>query len=215
MNKLKVLYDVVMAMKEKEVFTGNLTAQVTKDEARVFFLTNDFTKNIASGQTKAKIVTELDYEGKTVKHESSTEFAMPRGGGCRHHGFMRHHMHHGHGGCCGGIKGKLSRLAFALGVLNALKVEEQENKNLGISLAAADLPEDLKARLRERLSRAEECQHRGHAFMKEFCGADDIDFAVTVFLTKNNEVEKAVATCVGTRKDGRETTARAELSLVW
>ncbi len=218
MNKLKILYDVVRTMKNKEVFDGTLAVQVSKGGTQVFSLRNDFVKDLPSGRTKAKITTELDCEGKAVKHESVTEFAMPGAGECRHHGFFRP-MHHAHGCGHAGLKGGLARLAFALGVLTAVRTEEREDRTTVISLSAADLPEDAKALLRERLKWAEACQHRGHGFMKEFWGADDVDFDVEIFANKNSEVEKLVATFAGTRKDGpdapHDLTARAELSLAW
>jgi hypothetical protein len=217
-NKLKVLYDVVRTMRSKEAFDGTLTVEAHRGETQVFSLRNEFAKDFAAGRTRAKIATELDCEGKTVKHESVTEFAMAGGDGCRHHGFLRH-MHQAHGCGCAGLKGKLAGLAFALSVLNALKTEEREDKTVAISLSAADLPEDARALLRERLNRAEGCHHHGPGLMKEFCGADDFDFSVEVLANKDSEVEKVVAAFVATRKDGpgapRDLTARAELSLAW
>lgn len=165
MNKIKVLYDVVKAMRNQEAFNGTLTVQVHKDEAELFSLRNEFEKNLLTGQTKAKINTELDYDGKIAKHESKTEFTMPRSGECRHHEFIRH-LHHSHAAGCEGLKGKLSRIAFALSVLTALQTEEQEDKTIIISLSAADLPEDSKALLHEKISRASECQHHGHGLLK-------------------------------------------------
>ena len=38
MNKIKVLYDVVKAMKGKEAFNGTLTVQVHKDETPLLLL---------------------------------------------------------------------------------------------------------------------------------------------------------------------------------
>lgn len=217
MSKIKVLYDVVKAMKNKEAFNGTLTVQVHKDEAQLFSLRNEFEKNLLTGQTKAKINTVLDYDGKTAKHESNTEFTMPRSGACRHHEFIRH-LHHSQATGCTGLKGKLSRLAFGLSILAALKTEEHADKTIIISLSASDLPEDTKALLREKMSRAGECHHHGHGFLKEFCAADSLDFAVTLFINKIYEVEKTVITLVGTQKDEQnaphDLTVRAELSLV-
>lgn len=219
MNKIKVLYDVVKAMRNKETFSGTLTVQVHKDEAQLFSLRNEFEKNLLTGQTKAKINTELDYDGKTAKHESNTEFTMPRPGACRHHGhheFIRH-LHHSHAAGCEGLKGKLSRIACALSLLTALQTEEQEDKTILLSLTAADLPEDSKALLREKMARAGACHQHGHGFFKEFCALDDLDFVVSVFINTSYEVEKTVITIVGTQKDGQnaphDLAVRAELSL--
>ncbi len=218
MNKIKVLYDVVKAMKGKEAFSGTLTVQVHKDETPLLLLRNEFEKNLLTGHTKAKINTELDYEGKVAKHESNTEFTIPHSGENhhhRHHEFIRH-LHPAHAAVRGGLKGKLSKLAFALSILTALQTEEQEGKTI-ISLNAKDLPEDTKTLLREKVSRADACQRHGHGFLKEFVAIEHFDFAANMFINKLFEVEKVVITFVGTQKDEQnvphDLTIRAELSL--
>src|SRR5690242_20088982 len=123
MNKIKLLYDVAMTMRDKEKVEGILTAQVRKDKEEVFSLRNEFGKN-SSGEASAKVSCELNLEGSRVKRESLTEFSTP--GDCRQHGglfgkFFRHH--HAKHECCG-IKGFFSRIALALGILSSLQVEE-------------------------------------------------------------------------------------------
>jgi cyd operon protein YbgT len=214
MNKLKLLYDVTKAMQAKETFTGVLTAQVQKDQAKLFGIKNEFTKDLSTGRTKAKIATELDYQGKTVNHESNTEFAGFCHGEDRRHPFMTR-LHHS--ACCGGLKEKFSRLACAFGILNALAVEEQENKAVVISLNSKDLPEDLKAHLSEKISQ----RHAGcgHGFMQEFCAVDKHNFLAEIFVNKNYEIEKILLTFDGSSTDGENTphrlTASAEVTLTW
>jgi len=219
MNKIKLLYDVVKTMRNKEVVNGILTVKVSKAEANLFSLRNEFEKNLLTGQTKAKINTELDYEGKTVKHDSNTEFTIPASGDCRCHEFFAR-LHQSHSTCCAGrLKDKFSRLLFALGVLNALQTEEQADKTMIISLNAKDLPEDVKTLLCEKMSRASECHQHGHGFLKEFCAADNLDFALNIFVNKNYETDKIVISVVGSQKDEHnapyDLTARAEVSFVW
>jgi len=219
MNKIKLLYDVVKTMRNKEVLNGVLAVKVHKAEANLFSLRNEFEKNLLTGQTKAKINTELDYDGKTVKHESNTEFTIPRSGECKCHEFFAR-LHQSHATCCAGrLKDKFSRLLFALGVLNALQTEEQADKGILISLNANDLPEEAKMLLREKMSRAGECHHHEHGFLKEFCAAENLDFALNIFTNKNYEIDRIVITLVGTQKDEHnapyDLTARAEVSFVW
>ena len=57
---------------------GVLTAEAQKDRVNIFTIRNEFDKNLQTGLTKAKISTEIDYEGKMVKHESNTEFTLPQ-----------------------------------------------------------------------------------------------------------------------------------------
>lgn len=211
MDKIKLLHDVVKAMKNKEVFNGTLTVQVHKDETALFLLRNEFEKNLLTGQTKAKINTEMDYEGK----RGNTEFTIPHSGECRHHEFIKR-PHPSHVAGYEGLKGKLSKLAFALSILTALQTEEQEGKTI-ISLNANNLPEDTKTLLREKASQAVACRRHGHDFLKEFNATGHPDFAVNVFVDKFSEVEKVVLNFVGTQKDGQnaphDLTLQAELSL--
>jgi len=192
--------------------------QVNKGDAPIFSLRNEFEKNLLTGQTKAKINTALDYEGKTVKHESNTEFTIPHSGKCRHHEFIKH-LHQAPAGRCQGLKGNLARLAFALSILTALQIEEQADKTIVLSLNAADLPEDSKVLLREKMSQAGECHHHGHSFVKDFCMTDNLDFVLGIFINKKYEAEKIVLTLVGSHKDEQNTphdlTARAEVSFTW
>jgi hypothetical protein len=216
MNKIKLLYDVVTTLKDKETLTGVIKAAICKEQVTLFSLQNEFAKNLLTGQTKAKISTGLDYEGKKVQHESTTEFTMP--GHChhRHHEFFKH-IHH-HAGQCGGIKGKLSKLAFALSILNSLQVEEQEQGTIVVSLNMNEVPEDMKEMLREKMSHAR-AHHEHHGFMKEFCTMEACDFTFTMLVNKKHEIEKIAVTLAGTQRDEQhqphDLTAIAELRFSW
>jgi hypothetical protein len=131
MSKIKLLYDVITTMKDKESCRGKLKVEGSKDQVKIFGLDNEFEKNMADGRVKAKVTLEMDNDGKKVKHESTTEFEGCGSHGTGHRGFMGHMFsHHCHGqhpdqgqtGGCGeikrcGIKEKLSRLACMLNVL--------------------------------------------------------------------------------------------------
>lgn len=202
MNKLKVLYDVVTVMKNKEVLNGIITAQVHKDEAQMLSFQNEFEKSLLTGRTKAKI---------------DTEFTAPHGDDCRHRDFFRN-LHQCHDARCCGLRGKLNKLAFAFSLLNALQVNEQDGKTLVLSLKFADLSEEIKTLLGEKLRRA----HVGHheqAGVKNCCAVEDVDGSVSIFVNKNSEVEKIALNLSGISKDEQSAThklsARAELSLVW
>jgi galactokinase/mevalonate kinase-like predicted kinase len=218
MNKIKLLYDVVRTMRNKEALHGVLTAEAQKDKVSIFTIRNEFDKNLQTGRTKAKISTELDYEGKMVKHESNTEFTLPCSGEGKHCEFMKH-MHGDYSAGCGGVKGILAKLAFALAILNALQAEEQESKSVVMTLNADDLAEDTKELLCEKMSRASSCGHGGHGFIKEFCSVDKLDFLLKMFINKKSEVEKILITFGGSNSDGQnekhDLKAKAELSFSW
>ena len=89
MNKLKLMYDVVTTMKDKEVFNGTLQLTGNHGGVKVVDFWNEFEKNTATGQVKTKIRAELNHDGKQVKHESCTEFTNP----CCDHKFHSFEMH--------------------------------------------------------------------------------------------------------------------------
>ncbi|MDR3540846.1 MAG: hypothetical protein P4L69_07795 [Desulfosporosinus sp.] len=225
MSKIKLMYDVINTMKEKEVLSGIFKAEGKKDQLQVASFINEFEKNLLNGETKVKISTELDLNGKKVKHESQTEFTMQ---GCcvgnRHHGLM-HHMHHHHLDQnqedirCGGIKEKLTKLAFLLNIFNQIQVDEQEDKSVMLSLNLSEIPDELKKVLQERMiHKTMPEHHRHHGFMKEFCTLNDPKVRFSLWITKAREVEKIEVTIEGKQIDELNEThdmnLRAELHLV-
>lgn len=208
MNRIKVLYDVVKAIRTKEEISGLLTADIQKDEISIFTIKNQFEKNFVTGQIKAQINTQVDYEGKTVRHDSDTEFSMSSGRGFHHghHGMAhRHHfgamaaMHH-HGGRCGQMGGRFAKLAFILGLLNALEIKEAEDNTLVITINSANLPDDAKELVRERMSHGggHHCQH---GFMKEFSSLKQLDFTITAWLDADCNVKKVAGVFTGIQQD--------------
>lgn len=215
MNKLKLLYDVIMTMKDKELFNGNIKVEGSKGKIQVFNFNNQFEKNMAEGRIKANISLETDCAGKKVKHESSTEFNTT---GAFHHGHC-HHPHHGGLKCCG-IKGHLSKLAFLVSMLHSMKVEEQEDKSALMTLSFDDIPADMKALLQEKMSRHQMNHgHCCHGVLKEFSGMEMVNTRLTIRVNKNNEVEKVLLNVEGKAKDEPGATdplnLKAELNLVW
>ena len=232
MSKLKLMYDVINIMKEKEVINGTFQAEVKKDQIKIAGFTNEFAKNLSNGETKVKISTELDYDGKKVKHESQTEFTMH---GCcsehSHHSFMKHMHHHNHNrqnDCqnledikCGGIKGKLTKLAFVLNVFNQIIVDEQEDKSVILSLDLNEIPDEMKKAFQERMSQRKmhEDHHQHHrGFMKAFCTLNDPKIGFKLWINKTREVEKIVVTVDGQQLDelneNHEMSLLAELRLI-
>jgi hypothetical protein len=235
MNKIKLLYDMVTTMKEKELLKGTLKVEGSREKVKVFGFDNEFEKNLADGRTKAKVCLELDCEGKKVKHESSTEFELPDFQGHRRHGLMGHmrfHHCHGHhhnntqaGDCgvmkCGGFKEKLSKMAFVLNMLNRMKVEESENKGTILSLDFDGTSGDMQGFIREKLQQHKK-MHNNDDFQcafGEFSGMEISDIKLNVTINKNSEVEKVIFTVDGKQKDEingqRSLNLQAELSLLW
>ncbi|SFG55349.1 hypothetical protein SAMN05660649_01965 [Desulfotomaculum arcticum] len=231
MGKVKLLYDVIMTMKEKESVKGNLKVEGSKDQVKIFNLNNTFEKNMTEGWIKAKISLETDCAGKKVKHESNTEFDLTGFPGCQRHGLMHRgvfhhwhdrHSHHGYqdGMKCGGIKGKLNKLAIMVSMLNSMKIEAQEDKSTLISLDFNDIPGDMKTILQEKLQQHRmHHNHCSHGAFKEFSGMEIGNTRLTIRVNKNNEVEKVLLNAEGQAKDEsgapHPLNLQVELSLTW
>lgn len=202
MNKIKLLYDVVKALKEKDILNGVASAEVQKDQVKIFYIKNEFQKNLLTMQTKANITTELNYEGKQVKHQSTTEFTND----CPDHGMhcgRFGHMHH-IGRRHGSIKGKLSKIAFLLNLLNNVQAAEQENKTTLITLELSEIPEDIKTLLQEKMSHADYHNHDRNCFMKEFSTIESGNFSFAMTVNKSYEIEKIVITFDGIQNKEQE-----------
>lgn len=221
MNKIKVLYDVVKTMKDKEAFKGNIKLDAVKGGVKVLSFANEFETNTKNGETKANISLDLDDEGKKVKHESNSEFNMK----CHkhhkfHHGMGMHHGMHGHGG----IKAGLSKATFILNLLNVMKVEEQEGKSV-ISLELKEVLKEMKdihKDFHKEISDEKRAEwnkkmneggandfHKHHKFIKELLCSEDSDTLLKIYANKNNEVEKVELSGKG------ENSINGSLDLVW
>jgi len=201
MNKLKLLYDVVKTLRDKDVITGVATIEVKKDQGKIFYVKNQFEKNLVTRQTTATITSEVDYEGKKIKHQSTTELTnvCPCGGGM-HHKRLRQ-LHHAGGGC-GSIKAKLTKFTFALELLSKIKAEEQEDKTILVTLGVNEMPEEIKALIQERMSQTESHHDQDHCcFQKEFFSIEKGNVSLAISVTKEYEIEKIVITFDGVQRD--------------
>lgn len=223
MNKIKLMYDVVKTLREKDSFTGNLNAEATKDEVKIFNLVKVFEKNTVSGEMKCKINTELNYEGKVVKHESSTEFNMQDCCKGRHHSFMKNmHQHHSFDGskCCN-IKDRLSMLGFLLNTFNNMKVEEKGDQGVILSININEIPEDMKKIIKDKTEHciSQQKEEQQCCCMTELCLLEDINIDIRITVNSNSEVEKLELLVSGKQKDESKEVhnlnLEGELSLEW
>ncbi|AFM40126.1 hypothetical protein Desaci_1087 [Desulfosporosinus acidiphilus SJ4] len=223
MSGVKLLYDVINTMKDKEVISGTLKVEGTKDQSKIIGFQNEFVKNLTSGETKVKISSELDYDGKKIKHESQTEFTLP---GCRrhmHHGFMKHHHHFYHHGECGieghenlrniGIRGKLAKLAFVLNVINQIKMEEQEDQSVKLSLNLKEIPEEMKKAIQEKMSQRRMPEHQQHHFLlKEFFTMQEPNIQCNLWVSKTKEIERILLTAEGKQNQEADEIHKLQLT---
>lgn len=204
MNKIKVLYDVVNTMKKRDAVKGTIDFKVVKGEETIISFANEFSKDNASGNIKAKINKEINIDGKKIKQETDVDFNMKD---CPFHKF--HHGMHGHGHVHGNMhmsfKAKLSRAAFMLNVLNNLKAEEKDNMTI-LSLDLKEIMKEgqaLRAEFEndfkgEQMERNQDeyskenmrMHHQPPKFIKELFCDDYKDAVLNITVNKNNEVEK-------------------------
>lgn len=233
MGKSKLIYDVVKTMREKEVFKGTINVEGKKDQTRVFGFSNEFEKDTLTGQVKSKIYTELDYEGRKIKHEGTTEFNMLDRSCKPFHDFGRY-MHHRHAfrhdeSCIrqGSIKDKLSVLAFMLDTFNNMKTDGQEDGGFLVSVNVSEMPDDLKEAIHKRMEhgnmhRYDETGQNSDkhlCFMKEFFTTEKTNIVLNIWINGKNEVEKAVLEVEGKQKgtsgEGHEISLKVEMELDW
>lgn len=230
MNKIKLMYDVAKAMKEKEVFIGSLEATAKKDQGEFFTFKNEFDKNLTTGQVKVKVNAAFDMDGKQMKHESSSEFTITNCCGARHP-HLRRPLHHHHcnnmntdSGCCHtDLKEKLSLLAYAFNLLENVKIEELENKALYVTLKVDEIPENLINHIHGRFQHGmtnEEMQgQEQHLCMKEFMVMENPLINLNMHLTPDKTVESIVVTAEGKQTDSvgeiHDMNFKAELNMKW
>lgn len=220
MNKIKLLYDISKTMKEKDILNGTGQAECLKDQATVFQMDTSFSKNLATGLTKAAIRTEMNYDGKSFKHESSTEFT--HSGDCLHHGhgLRGRHRHGEHSLPCGhehsGLRGVFSMLALALDTLNRTEVEEQADQSILITLETDQLPKKVHERMAFRFQQdhGQEQEHghfHKHCLMKEFHALENPNLTLTARVNRNNEIESIDLLLGGKNTDEAQASHDLEL----
>lgn len=219
MNKIKLLYDVVKTMKEKESVSGSLQVEGEKDRTRFLSLANDFHKNIATGDIKAAIRSEVEVAGQKVKHESTTEFNLAALRESKHEKpenfppFLRHHRHscrpHGVG-----IKRKLAALGFFLNLLDDLQIVEQEDQALLLTVRNVEIPEDWKTAFREKAQQAATPEP-----LQQFTAVDKVGASCSIRINAAKEIENIVFSLTGEAKDRQNEphpfALNGELKLTW
>lgn len=215
MSKLKLMYDIITKLKEKEEIAGNFQAQVKKDDQTLLDFSNEFRKNLNSGAVNFKIRTELDCGGKKVKHESQTQLEGQDWGEHKHGGFWRH-MHHGQhhhgfrpehgqdlaGPRRGGMKDRLTKVAFVLDSLNRISLEEQEDKSVVVSLRLDDFPADFKEAFRGKFAHQPMGgEHGQHNVLKDIHTWQDPALEFRAWISSGKEVEKITLTVAGKHLD--------------
>jgi hypothetical protein len=187
MNKIKLLYDVTRAMKNLEKIEGVLQVKVHKDDEEVFSLRNAFEKNEA-GKTRTTVSSVLNLDGGQVTRESTTEFDLS--GRCHHGPGMLRRMLHGHHGedrCCG-VRGMLSKLSLAFGILSSLEVEEKGDGAAVVSLHLSEAPGELRAALLEKLQHKHDCLAQ-HDFLKERHQVETLNGTLVMTVNKDRAIE--------------------------
>lgn len=228
MNKIKFLYDVVKTMKAKDGVQGVLAVEASRDRKKVLDVHTEFEKNNVTGTKRSKIKAEYDCDGRTLRHESSTEVT---GGECQgwrdqmHQGFRnRIHQHFGaaHSGCkCGGIKDVLGRIGLMLQLLQIMKLEETADKSVVLSLNFNDLPDEVKQEIGEKIKQHHEFapQHlkpewfKGSCWMADWGQMEDLQLELSAIIKPSFEIEKGILVLDGVKKDANQNQSEVALKV--
>lgn len=222
MNKLKLIYDVVMTMKKKESINGSLQVEGKKDQVEFLRIENAFEKNLISGELKAKITTDIEAHGNTVKHQSTTELNLKN---CDHGACPgKRHGHHG-SMKCGGLKSKLGMLAFGIKLIDNMQIVEQEDEKLLLSINLDEFPEVLKSihsghgQEMSDAHHAHDLHHVHHAHLKELSTMEKVNIGVTILINKDKEIEKIQLIVAGKQNADdnsiHELNFQGEVQLNW
>lgn len=218
MNKIKLMYDVVKTMKEKDVFQGALKVEGKKDEVQFVSFENEFRRNVITGEVAAKISSQLDVKGKKIKHESNTEFTLDNSFG-HFHSHQAFHPEHSHAANCHSFKHKLTALAYVLNLIDNMQILEQEDKLL-VKLNLNELPEDFRKAIAEKMQHGYGSEQHEHSFpIQRFLTMKETVIDLAVLISKTKEVEEITFTVNGVQNDElNETHAmnlQGELRFVW
>ncbi|MDP4181897.1 MAG: hypothetical protein Q8942_12485 [Bacillota bacterium] len=237
MNKIKVLYDVVSVLKNKEVIKGAVKVNGTKDKKNFLSFTNEFEKNTVTGLTKAKISSEIDCDGKKVKHESTTEFNCTCDDGRLKHGlFMKFHGGHGfHEGRSEmlkrhaefrnrSFKDKLDGISTFLGILSNIKLVENADNSSEVSFNSQDIPEELKKKIIDKHSQMhqqmremhggfceDDSNNNHHKFFKELHELKEKSFVFNMKINENREIESVNIIVKGNQNEAADRVEDFEL----
>ena len=203
MNKIKVLYDVIKTMKKKELINGMANLEVINGETKVVSLSNEFTKNNASGEIKAKISHEINMDGNKVKQETNIEFNI------KEHPFHKFHQAHmGHGK-------KLSKVLLMLNALNNLRAEEKDDKTV-LSLDLKEILKEVKELRTEYQMTSQECEakhgdghHKHPEFIKKIFAAEYEEAVLNITVSKASEIEKIEVSANG------ENIVNGSVNFIW
>jgi hypothetical protein len=234
MNKLKFLYDVVKTMQAQENLKGTLLVEANKDQTSFFVLESQFAKNMVTGEGQSKINTEFDYDGKKMRHESSTEFAANTicGFHDRMHQHFREHCRAGRlrheanpGQRCCGFKEKLNHIALLLQLLSSFKIEENAGQSYILTVNSVDFPEELKKALIQKLKQhhdtaqpgCDESRFGACKLIRELHQLQDHDLELRIKINRNYTIAQLNLVFKGFGKDENNIRSdwelKAELNL--
>jgi hypothetical protein len=117
----------------------------------------------------------------------------------------------------------LSALAYILGLIDQVKIEELENNALALSLKIDEMPEELMKHIHGRFQRCtsdEESSGQEHcSCMSDLISTEKPVIAINIQLNQDRAIERIVVTAEGKQKNKlgevHEMSLRAELNLKW
>lgn len=219
MNKIKVIYDAVKQMKSKDAIKGILKVEGLKDQKKVLEVNNTFEKSGQGCQVKGKTLVEVEKDGNKVMVENNIDFKKEGSFGNHEHRGHMHHFHQSHhGGHGNGMKFGWGKLTAMLGIMSSINLEEDTEGGIKLSLASADIPEDMKQEIKEMMKQGHEHHkhmaegHQHPMCLKEFHNMEEADFDLMVSIGKNREVNEIFLVVTGKTMDEDKTAHDTKLT---
>lgn len=220
MNKIKLMYDLITTLKDKEEVNGSVKIKGTKDDVAVITFENEFEKDAATGQVKTKIRTEVGQGEQKFRHESTTEFNLRC---CKEQLSQMHGSvicHHPPRPIRGEMKERLNRLAFMLHTLNSIQAEEQPDGYVELSLDLMEIPGHLRQCMNEQADRKMfQIHHEECGVIKELLTVENPQVTLRARVNPRSEIERIVLTFGGEQReeggDAHVMNLYVEVNLNW
>ena len=217
MNKIKFVYDLIGAIKQKENIKGSFNMTGVKGNTKVFEMNNNFEKENTTEIFKSSFNQEISLNGKKLKRNFSAESKdLSPDEKNFHHLFMAHvhngfHVHHHsdfhfHGGLGLNHENKLSKIKLLFGMLDDMEIEKNQESGYTLSLISDKISKDVKKLLFDIINNQakekndnlhknfsfENSSDEFHDFIKQLHESNNFKFQIKLSVNDKYEVRKSI-----------------------
>lgn len=191
MNKLKVIYDVFKTFRDKTIYSGDVNLEAKKDDVVIMNALANFEKDTNQNTCKANVDFNYNYNGK--EFSLSKKIESKGNEDCCFADFAKKIHEKLHLQCCNksGFKNKLDKIILIFGLISSIKMTENKDDSVELSLSMSDLPEEIKMSICKCLSEKQNC-----CVSEKCCIFDEIhqmenkEVKVSLLINKKSEIVK-------------------------